>query len=197
MAHHVYQTPGIVLGGFGSDEASRFVYIFTRDLGLIGGTAQGVRLLKSKLRYSLQDLTYADVSLVRGKSSWKIVNARYRHNALHAFEERREHLLAFARIIALVKRLVRGEEKNEDLFVILTDAFTFLTESTLSAQDAHNFECLVVLRILRSLGYLAHNQTLLLLTDSSEYTVEMLHEVERLKKEVVGEINKSLAETQL
>ncbi len=36
MSHHIYQTEGVILGGFNVGESNRYLYVFTRELGLIG-----------------------------------------------------------------------------------------------------------------------------------------------------------------
>ena len=63
MAHHVYTTPAYLIESTPSGEANKSYLLFTKDLGMIRATAQGVRLLKSKLRYSLQDSQCHTLSL--------------------------------------------------------------------------------------------------------------------------------------
>ncbi len=197
MSHHIYQTEALVLGSTSSGEANRYVYAFTHTLGLVGASAQGVRLLKSKLRYSLQDMNFVDLSLVRGKSGWKVVNARYLEGAQEKWGNFSEKKQVFGRILSLVKRLVHGEEKNEQLFDILKDSFVFLTQTDISAVTIGNFECLAVLRILHSLGYLPERSAFEPLLQKGGYDSDLLGQVAMIKREAVAEINKSLLETQL
>ena len=75
MLHHIYHTEGFVLSGQSVGEANKYFRIFTKDFGMVGAMAQGIRLLQSKLRYSLQDYSYSKISLVRGKQVWRIVGA--------------------------------------------------------------------------------------------------------------------------
>ncbi len=78
--HHIYNTEGFVIGGTNVGEANKLLKIFTKDFGMITGSAQGIRHLKSKLRYSLQDFSYSSVSLVKGKEMWRVVNAERKEN---------------------------------------------------------------------------------------------------------------------
>ncbi len=49
--------------------------IFTRELGLVRATAQGIRLEKSKLRYSSQLYSFGIFSFVHGKEFWRLTSA--------------------------------------------------------------------------------------------------------------------------
>ena len=80
MAHHVYKTTGIILQAIPSGDSNLFLSIFTRELGLIKATAQGVRYLKSKLRYSTQKYDFSIMSFVYGKHTWRLTNASSEYN---------------------------------------------------------------------------------------------------------------------
>ena len=73
--HHIYHTEGIILGSRNFGEAGKHYYIFTRDLGMITATAQGVRKMSSKLRFVLQDFSYIKIDLVQGKNIFRVTNA--------------------------------------------------------------------------------------------------------------------------
>ena len=73
--HHMYHTEGIILGSRNYDEAGKYYSIFTRDLGMIQASAQGVRKMSSKLRFILQDYSYVKVDLVKGKDFWRVTSA--------------------------------------------------------------------------------------------------------------------------
>ena len=115
MSHHIYHTEAIVLGSRAAGEGSRFLYCYTRDLGLVSVHAQSIRESRSRLRYALQNFSHASVDLIRGKHAWKLISATpissFRH--LWANESRR-------RIIAnqseLARRLIQGEESHELIF---------------------------------------------------------------------------------
>ena len=72
--HHIYHTEGIILGSRNFGETGKYYSIFTRDLGMISASAQGVRKMSSKLRFVLQDFAYLKIDLVKGKDFWRITN---------------------------------------------------------------------------------------------------------------------------
>ncbi len=87
--HHIYHTEGIILGSKAYGEAGKCYYIFTKDLGMIFASAQGVRKISSKLRYVLQDFSYIKLDLVRGKDFWRLTSAS-KTNALESIAKNPE-----------------------------------------------------------------------------------------------------------
>ncbi len=73
--HHIYHTEGIILSSSNFGEAGKYYNIFTRDLGMVHASAQGVRKMSSKLRYVLQDFSYIKLDLVVGKNIFRITTA--------------------------------------------------------------------------------------------------------------------------
>src|ERR1035437_5747826 len=103
--HHIYHTEGIILGSRNFSEAGRYYSIFTRDLGMISASAQGVRKMSSKLRYVLQDYSYVKVDLVRGKDFWRLTSAS-KTNKLELLSKRPETFAIFGNISRLLRRLL-------------------------------------------------------------------------------------------
>ena len=89
--------------------------MFTKDFGLISALATGVRKSESKLRYTLQEYSVCQVSLVKGKSTWRITSALLEKN-LYIHTEVSTAKDVIARICTQVIRLVAGQEKDEQLF---------------------------------------------------------------------------------
>jgi len=63
------------LGSRNFGEAGRHYFIFTRDLGMVTASAEGVRKISSKLRYVLQDFAYLKIDLVSGRNIFRVTNA--------------------------------------------------------------------------------------------------------------------------
>ena len=197
MSHHIYNTEGFVLSSQNVGEANKYFQIFTRDFGMVGATAQGVRFLKSKLRYSLQDYSYSKISLVRGKYSWRITGAIKEKNIGNDPCGGYDKLKTIARIFALLERLVRGEEKNESLFGQIVDACEFLEKENLDGKILNNFEYIFVMRILNCLGYMAESKDLSEFITSSVWTMGLVSKMSAVSLEAVSQINKALKETHL
>ncbi|OGD69603.1 DNA repair protein RecO [Candidatus Campbellbacteria bacterium RIFCSPLOWO2_02_FULL_35_11] len=199
MSHHIYNTKGIVLSSFPIGESDKLFKIFTRELGLIDATAQGVRKIESKNRYGLQDFSVSDISLVRGREIWRITNVSSGENIFSLLKNNRQKLDSFSKIILLVQRLVHGEEKNEELFDLLFEALNFLKNTDIGNQDYKNFDLIVSIKILNNLGYFDKNIQKDKLEIFLKKPIErsFLKEMEEISFVAEQEISKSLEETHL
>jgi len=192
--HHIYHTEGIILGSRGYGEAGKYYSIFTRDLGMIYASAQGVRKMSSKLRFILQDFSYVKIDLVKGKDFWRITSAS-KTNKLENISKRPETLKVFANISVLLKRLLAGEYPNESLFDDLLKGLLVL-EKVETKNDLQNVETIIVLRVLNNLGYIGGNEALKNFI-KSPFEEELIFKVSKSRTKILSEINKALRETHL
>ncbi|MEI6528495.1 MAG: DNA repair protein RecO [bacterium] len=197
MSHTIYTTEAIVLKSLTQGEANKYYYLFTRDFGLIKATAQGVRYLKSKLRYSLQDFAYLSVSVVRGRDIWRITSADKKKDLKILMGDKSEKFLIITRIFSLLLRLLHGEEKNEIILENLLSGIDFLEQEDLDAGLLSSFETILALRMLHALGYMGDDPAFLKFVASPFWSRDLLSEMKSVKAETIIEINKSLKETQL
>jgi len=216
--HRIYNTEAYVLKSLNFGEANKFFFLFTKDFGLIRASAQGIRHLKSKLRYSLQDFCYTKISLVRGREMWRITGAERIVNFCHPresgdpeeseldsrlrgndslIEVSSENFLILSRIFSLLLRLLHGEEKNEKIFELLNSGMLFLKQEKVSKDLLGSFEALMALRILSALGYIGNLGDLNKFVESPYWDSLLLEEMSLLRIKAVEEINKSLKETHL
>ena len=109
-----YHTEGLVLGSINIGEANKYVMLFTKEMGLLYASAQGLREVQSKLRYSLQDLSRSKIELVSGRGGWRVVSAEELVGYAALFREHKnmDSFGAGVRICRLLKRLLKGEERN-------------------------------------------------------------------------------------
>src|SRR3989344_983557 len=192
--HHIYHTEGIILGSRNYGEAGKCFYIFARELGLVYASAQGVRKLSSKLRYPLQDFSYINLDLVRGKDFWRVTTAS-KTGELEDILENKDALRIFANLAKLLRRLLAGEEKNEALFFDLIRGLRVL-ENAKGIEELRNGEVLLVLRVLYHLGYIGskeHSQSVV----TSPLEKDLVFEVSKNRAKILRQINQALRETHL
>ena len=192
--HHIYHTEGLILGSKDSGETGKYYAIFTRDLGMINASAQGVRKMSSKLRYVLQDFSYIKLDLVRGKDFWRLTNAS-KTNQLENILKRSEALTVFGNITRLLRRLLAGEYPNEDLFKDVLNGLSILEKAD-SKEEFQNIEVIMVLRILSNLGYISGEELYENLT-KSPFEGNLIFEISKNRSKILSEINKALKETHL
>ena len=183
--HHIYTTQAFIIHSTPYGEAGKFLLLFTRDFGMIGAIAQGIRLNKSKLRYHIQDFSFSLISLVRGKEVWRITGA-------NEIEKTVKLDLFHIKIFKLLHRLLQGEEKNEKLFEIINELY----RSNIEKENNDIVELIVVLRILNCLGYI-YNKDLSIFFDNHIIDEDTIGMADKLKKEIIKSINLALKESQL
>lgn len=174
--HHIYHTEGIILGSRNYGEAGKYYSIFTRDLGMVYASAQGVRKMSSKLRFILQDFAYVKIDLVQGKDFWRVTSAS-KTGILENLPRTKENFEIFVKVTGLLKRLLAGEEPNPKLFTQVLKGFEILEKAEIKElQDA---ETALVAEILQHLGYMDFNN------------------LPKNRKLILPLINKALKETHL
>jgi DNA repair protein RecO (recombination protein O) len=193
--HHIHHTHGFILSSRTTGEANKLLFIYTRELGLIRGVAQGIRLSRSKLRFGLQDFSYAKIDLVRGRDIWRVTSA----STITSFpfaRINRHSILLIARVSALIERLCDGEEAHEKIFDDFIQALYLLDDEHVSVSTREALELHLVLRIMNTLGYIGESTLL------SEYLVSSFdpsktEDLLKQKQSIVAHINKALNESQL
>lgn len=196
MAHTKYTTPAVVVGRLPMGEGNATIILFTRDFGLVHAAAKSIREHRSRLRYSVQVGMHIDASLVRGRYEWRLVSAREAH-ALSPVLLRNARLHR-ARVIRLIRRLVKGEERNDALYdVVLQSLDAASLPQTLL--DWQGLEVLSAAKIMHTLGYLSVGN----LPKSVEVlfqepiTTEALSKAYTHRSVMVEAVNRALAVSQL
>lgn len=195
MAHEVHTTPAYILLSRDLGEASKILTLFSRDYGIIRGVAQGVRFNKSKLRYSLSEFSRPRISLVRGREYWRIVGAVPSDppcvTPFHG-----EAFKLYVRVLSLLRQLAPLEEENTELFEEVEIAFRHLQTLT-RTEELENFEVVLILRVLKNLGYLGETPDISRFTHSFTWSSDLIEEVSPVRALAIRTINESLALSQL
>ncbi len=157
MSHHIYHTNAIIIGSKPQGEANKILSIYTRELGLVNATVQGIRYEKSKLRFALQDFSLAQVDLVRGREVWRVTSATTQ-NLFPFIRKDSEALLIFARLAKLIERLMPGETAHEKIFDDILQGLSLLDNEIVEKETIEAIELYLVLRIVYELGYVGDSE---------------------------------------
>jgi recombinational DNA repair protein (RecF pathway) len=197
MSHHIYTTPAFVISSAHTGEANKLLHVFTRDLGMVVATVQGIRHEKSKLRPHVQDYSFTTLSLVRGKDMWRVTGAQATESSFVASVRHHEpSYRLYVQILALLKRLLPGEEKNEPLYEVFVDACTYLGGVTLEGEQLLHFEYTLVLRILSNLGYVSAHPSLSEVLEQP-WTDDLLENMKKVAPRALAEINRAIKVSQM
>ncbi|TSC70502.1 MAG: DNA repair protein RecO [Parcubacteria group bacterium Gr01-1014_46] len=192
MSYHIYTTDGIILKRTPFGEANILVHILTRDLGLIMASARSARLYVSKLRPALQEYAFVSVSCIKGKNGWKVTNVVSKGSFYFDYPQYSHKTMS--QITSVLMQMIQGEHPHKEVFEIVKNALEFLR--TVSEEYISEFEALVVLRILKELGYVVNDSsTEMFLND--EWSEVLLQKTKENKVTIVGVINKALKASHL
>lgn len=145
---HKYLTRAIVLGRTGVRESGVLLTLLTEELGLVRARAEGLRKPGAKLASALQTLSESDVTLVRGKETWRLAGAllvRDRFRELTPAARTRA-----ARFGGLLLRLVPHDSSDLGFYPLYMRFLESLMTADEDAQD--RAECLAALSLLVMLG---------------------------------------------
>lgn len=167
MAYQTYTTEAIVCGSKPHNTSDRSFLLFTRDAGMVYATARSVREERSRQRYALQDFALIRVSLVRGKSGWRIGSVENETNAFSAARSRAART-GVLRVIKLLRQFVRGEDVQPGLYEDARHALVEICRT--SETDAARISDIFTLRLLHKLGYIAVEDSFNDFVTSSDWT---------------------------
>jgi len=198
LSYHLYETEALIIDDRNNGEANKFFYLLAPALGLLTVKAQGVRLLKSKLRYQLKRYSLIRATLVRGREIWRITGAEKSREYDNIFRDQTKAKLA-VRIFSLLRGYIQGEAVITDLFSDLLSAFDFLDnkEVDFSADHLAVWEIIVVLRILYHLGYIKGHDELASLVAVTDWSASALVLSEKKKLTAIAAINEALSSSHL
>lgn len=193
--HHIYHTHGFIISSRASGEANKMLTIYTRELGLIHAMAQGIRLSKSKLRFTLQDFSYAKIDLVKGRDIWRVTSAT-NISSFPIARMNKDSVVFMSRMASLVDRLCRGEEGNDVVFDQLIQAFILLDDENFSSESRSALELHTVLSVVHALGYVGESEDI---RDylGGEFNHAKTSELLKEKKSIISHINRALRESGL
>ena len=152
MSYQTYITEAVVCGSQVSNTSDKSFLLFTREAGMLWATARSVREEKSKPGHALQDFSLIRVSLVKGKSGWRIGSVEALGNSFME-SNAREARAGSAYLVKLIRRYVHGESALPDVFTDLLTALTLAKNADTEKREA----ALAVfhVRLLARLGYVA------------------------------------------
>jgi len=145
----VIKTEGIILKSTDSNEIDRFLTVYSKKLGKVLINAKGVKKLESKLRYSIEPISYVQMILVEGKNFLILKDAVLLDQFLKIKKDLQKIKIA-KKLAEMIDEAMAGEEKDEDVW--------FLILKTIQAIDRNRISGNSVLKtfqknLIKLLGY--------------------------------------------
>lgn len=196
MPYRIYDTPALVIRRWPYKEASSRFFLYTRDLGRILARAQSVRKVSAKLAPALQVGSESEVSLVCGKSGWRLVGTSPQKNFLLSSAPTKRFVID--RFLRLLARLIPDQQRDPNLYKIISSGLKAVAGSDTREAVRAN-EKLLVLRTLVQLGYAPNPEAddLRPFIHSADYSQKVTSSFQPLTGQAVEQINESLKAIQL
>ena len=153
----VYTTHAVVLKRRNVGEADRVVTIFSKEYGRMKVIAKGVRRVHSRRAPYLEVFSHVTLILHKGKT-WDSISEA---TPIHAFPLLRESLSKISEgyyLCELVDALTPERQEHRDVYTLLLEAM--MTLNKISKINPVEVSGLFALELLRSLGYLARDNSL-------------------------------------
>lgn len=152
MSYHIYTTDAFVCGGYYNQASDASVRFFTREYGMLYGIVKSAREERSKQRYAIQNFSHVRVSLIRGKSGWRVGSIQEKTNHFYSASTRQKRI-AVVSLYRFLIRYVRGEEQLYYIFDELEEAFALIVNLDSDEQCKYFLE-IVLYRLFTNLGYI-------------------------------------------
>ena len=112
------KTEGIVLKKADSNEVDQLLVVYTKELGKVFISAKGTKKLESKLRYSIEPITYVQLIFVKGKNFLILKDAVIKNQFLEIKKDL-EKLKTAKQIKGFIDEAIVGEEKDEKVWKLI------------------------------------------------------------------------------
>ena len=118
-------TRAVLLRAHPFGETSRVLRFLTRDKGILGVMAKGVRKVRSRKGGHLEPFMVVSLQLAKGRS-WDIVSQAEAQQAYSKLRENLEMIGYASYAVELVDKFVYDEEENTPVFTLLNQTLTRL-----------------------------------------------------------------------
>ena len=129
------KTEAIILKSADSNEVDRLLTIYSEKLGKINISAKGVKKAESKLRYSIEPISYTGMILVEGKNFLILKDAVIIDQFLKIKKDLDKVKIA-GKLADLIDEAIIGEERDEDIWKLAKNTFKGINEDKIPLKSA-------------------------------------------------------------
>lgn len=120
-----YRTKCFVFDKKDFGEADQIFDVFSEDFGRIKVLGKAIRKIKSKLRSGIDIFYFSEIEFVQGKSG-KILTNTVAIEKFKNIKQDFKKIEIIQKITEISQALVRGEQKDQEIFILLKEAFFVL-----------------------------------------------------------------------
>lgn len=146
------KTEGIILKKAGLNEADQLLTVYTKELGKVKISAKGVKKLGSKLRYSIELISYVQLILVEGKNFLILKDSVIKDQFLKIKKDLQSIKIA-KQITDFIDEAIIGEEKDENIWDLILKTYKDLNVGGEASNIGSNIMQDFKKNLIKLLGY--------------------------------------------
>ncbi len=150
--NETFQTKAIILDSKPFREYDAIVSVFCINNGRLELVARGVKKPSSKLAGHIEPVTLSNIMIVRGRR-YDYLGAAINENSFINIKNDFDKINTAGQAIGVFKKLVKENEKDENLFHLLYDFLNMLNSYKLKVVSCKLLFSFFVLKLLSHLGY--------------------------------------------
>jgi len=120
-----YTTQGFVFKKEDRADSDRLFSVFTKDFGRLQVMGKAIRKITSKLRGGMDIFHISEIEFIQGKHKKTLIDATPVKNFKGIFESPEKLLLAH-RISEVIDIFIKGQQRDESIFLFCEEIFTIL-----------------------------------------------------------------------
>jgi len=151
-----YRTKGFIFKKDDRSEADRVFSIFTKDFGKIEIRARAIRKITSKLRAGIDKFYFSEVEFIQGKNHKTLTDAVAieKNDCSQNFEK----MIIYNKIAEVLDKFIKGQEKDEKLWNLISDIFKKINSQKLTADATRLLYFYFMWNFFSELGYMPETQ---------------------------------------
>ncbi|PIR93500.1 DNA repair protein RecO [Candidatus Falkowbacteria bacterium CG10_big_fil_rev_8_21_14_0_10_43_10] len=148
------KTKAIILRREFFNESDSRVFVYTQDFGKLDLIARGTQKLSSKLAAHIEPLNLAEIMIIKGRQ-YDYLGSCVSEEIFSGIKDNYEKSITAGEAVRAVDEIVKGEEKDERIFLMLKK---FLETLNIAGSEAALFRLQIlknafVLKLISILGY--------------------------------------------
>lgn len=147
-----YRTKGFVFKKDDRSEADRVFSVFTEDFGKIEIRGRAIRKITSKLRGGIDKFYFSEVEFIQGKNHKTLTDAILIEKADCSYNF--EKLVIYNKIAEILDKFIKGQEKDEKLWNLISDTFQKANSQKLTADATQLLYLYFMWNFFSELGYM-------------------------------------------
>jgi len=148
----MYKTKGIIIKKTEKGESDNIITVFTEDYGKLILLARGIRKSTSKLSSHSDLFSLVELNFVLGRKD-NILTSVIKIDNFNSNKRNLKKIKALAHISYLVDRYFIKEERDDEIFNLFSNAFSYLEKKERSDIEINYFLRYFEFRFLSILGY--------------------------------------------